>query len=288
MYRSDGTYIWVKDFSLIVQNEEDNTNDILGYFIDITEQKRSELELLESNKRYFALFEEAGDAIILIDEIKIIEANKNAENLFGYSKEELKKMDIFQLSPEKQHNGEYSTDRFNKKLLNIMTGESKTFYWQFINKENKIIDTDVSINPIVLNNKRILYQAIIRNITERKKIERALKESERRIKALLEAIPDLLFILDKNNTYIYFKPDREKKFDVPFSEVIGKNISDFFKDEVYEQYIKCIERCRQTGETVEITYELNSPIGKRKYEARLSPLQNDEILQVVRDLGPVN
>jgi PAS domain S-box-containing protein len=286
MRRKDQSYIWVKDFSSIIYNEEEKTNDILGYFIDITEQKKSELAIIETNKRYFSLFEEASDAIILIDEVRITEANKNAEVLFGYTKEELKQMDVIMLSPEIQHNMEKSLDRFNKKMLNAMAGESRAFYWQFKTRDNKIIDTEVGLSPIVVNNKRILYQAIIRNITDRKKIERALKENEQRVKILLEAIPDLIFIINKDNVYSYFKPDRDKKFDVPHEGVIGKHIRDFFSGEFYDYYISSINKCRETKQIVEISYSLNSPIGKRKYEARLSPLNNDEVLQVVRDLGP--
>ncbi|NSW46185.1 MAG: PAS domain S-box protein [Bacteroidales bacterium] len=288
MRKKDGSYIWVKDFSTIITNENDNTNDILGYFIDITEEKKFESAILESNKRYVSLFEEASDAIILLDGVRIIEANRNAEILFGYSKDELKQMDILILSPDLQHNFEKSTDRFNRKILNAMAGESKAFYWQFKNKENKIVDTEVGLSPIVVNNKRILYQAIIRNITDRKKIERALKENEQKVNALLQAIPDLLFILDENNIYIYFKPDRDKIFDVPHEQVIGKSVSDFFTGELLERYVNCIDKCRTTKQIVDIQYELNSPIGMRKYEARLTPLDNKQILQVVRDLGPAN
>ncbi len=286
MRRNDGTYIWVKDFSTLVKNS-DGTKDILGYFIDITEQKRSEEELINSNKRFASLFEEASDAIILLDEITIIEANKNAELLFGYSKEQLKQMTILMLSPEIQPNREKSSDRFNRKILNAMTGasSSKAFYWQFINSENKLIDTEIGISLIVVNNKRIIYQAIIRNITERKKIENALKENERKFKTLLDSIPDILFILDKNNTYTYFKPDKDKLFDIPHEQVIGKNIKDFFDGEILDQYLACIERCRSTKQTTEINYTINSPLGIRKFEARLTMLNDEEILQVVRDLG---
>jgi PAS domain-containing protein len=62
MRKKDNSYIWVKDFSSIIFNEDEKLNDILGYFIDITEQKKSELAIIESNKRYISLFEEASDA----------------------------------------------------------------------------------------------------------------------------------------------------------------------------------------------------------------------------------
>ncbi len=287
MRRKDGSYLWVQDFSTLVHND-DGTTDILGYFIDITSQKKSEEDLKASNKRFMSLFEEASDAIILIDEIRIIEANKNAELLFGYSKEELKQMDILMLSPEIQPNKEKSLERFNKKILNAMTGSSKAFYWQFLNSEKKLIDVEIGISPIVINNKRIFYQAIIRNITERKKLEKALKENERKVTALLESIPDLLFILDENYTYTYFKPDKNKLFDISHNQVIGKKIYDFFSGEILERYLKCIDKCRKTKTVTEITYTLNSPQGMRKFEARLSLLNDNQILQVVRDLGPAN
>ncbi|MCX7862337.1 MAG: PAS domain S-box protein [Bacteroidales bacterium] len=285
MKRKDGTYIWVKDFSTLVINS-DGTTDILGYFIDISEQKRSEEELINSNKRFIALFEEASDAILLLDELKIIDANKNAELLFGYSKDQLKTMDILGLSPTLQPNKENSLDRFNRKILNAMTGTTKAFYWQFLNAQQKIVDTEIGISPIVVNNKRIIYQAIIRNITDRKKLENILKENERKFKNLLESIPDLLFILDKTNTYIYFKPDKDKVFDIPHDKVIGKKVSDFFTGDILERYLQCIDTCRKTKQITTINYSINSPIGMRKFEARLSLLNENEILQVVRDLGP--
>lgn len=285
--KKNGSYIWVKDFSTIIYNEEDKTNDILGYFIDITQQKNSELKIIETNKRYVSLFEEASDAIILIDE-KIVEANQSAEQMFGYNKEELKQMDFLSLSPEFQKDNVKSEDRFKNIILKSMTGDSEVFYWQFKTKDNKIIDTEVGLSLIVINNKKIIYQAIIRNITERMKIEQMLIENEHRIKMLLEAIPDLIFIIDKNNFYTYFKPDRDKKFDVPHEKVIGKHVSDFFSGESYQKFVSSINQCRETKQIVELKYKLNAPpLGLRNYEARFSPLDNDEVLLVVRDLGEV-
>jgi PAS domain S-box-containing protein len=285
MRKKDGNYIWIKDFSTIICNE-DGTLDILGYFIDITEQKLYEEKLKSTNKRYVTLFDEASDAIILIDDLKIIEANKSAEKLFGYKKEQLIQMDILMLSPEYQPSKEKSIEKFNNKILNsLITQSSKAFYWQFLNSKKEFIDTEVGISPIVFNNKRICYQAIIRDITERKKLENAMKENERKVQAILESIPDLLFILDKDNRYIYFKPDKEKLFDIPHEQVIGKNLSDFFSGEILEKYNNCIKKCREKKQVVEIVYNMNSPQGIRKFEARLSLLPNNQILQIVRDLG---
>ncbi len=288
MKKSNGDYIWVQDFSIIIENPEDQSKEILGYFIDITEQKRYEENIKEANKRYYTLFEEASDAIMLIDEIRIIDSNRHAEQLFGYSHEELLSMDIVMLSPETQPNQENSMERFSQKLQKSITDETKAFYWQFKNKDNTLIDTEIGLSPVIINNKRLFFQAIIRDISLRKKLERSLKESEHRNKALLEAIPDLLFIVDNNEKYVFFKPDRERKFDVPHETVIGKKLSDFFSGEVYDKFSTSIKKAKETNSVIFIEYDLLSPLGLRHYEARIAPLEDDQVLQVVRDLGPAN
>jgi PAS domain S-box-containing protein len=288
MKKNDGSIIWVQDFSTIIQNPDDNSSEILGYFIDITEQKRSEEAIRETNKRYYTLFEEASDAIMLIDEMRIIDCNRNAELLFGFVHEEMLTMDIVMLSPPAQPNQENSLERFNQKLQKSISGETKAFYWQFKNKDNALVDTEIGLSPVVINNKRLFFQAIIRNISQRKKLERSLKESEHKIKALLDAIPDLLFIVDKNEQYLFFKPDSEHKFDVPHEDVIGKKLADFFSGEMYDKFSSSIKQARETNTVVFIEYDLISPMGMRHYEARLTPLENEQVLQVVRDLGPAN
>ncbi|MCX7954665.1 MAG: PAS domain S-box protein [Bacteroidales bacterium] len=284
MRKKDGNYIWVKDFSTIIYDEEKNSYDILGYFIDITEQKTTEEMLKQAKLRYQSLFDEASDAIFLLDDFIIIELNKSASNILKLNKEKILNNSILKFIPETLPNGQKSEDLLRKAMKEAILGNNSKIYLQLL-VNDEIFDVEVSINIVVLGNKKICFQLVMHDITERLRNERLIKENEERIKSLIEAIPDLLFILDKNYNYIYFKPDRERKLAKDDSKVIGKNLSDFFSGKVYEDYKMKLDSCLYNNKVEIFYYEMNTPIGIRKFETRLIPLPNQQILQIVRDIS---
>ncbi len=283
MIRKDNTYIWVKDFATIIRDAQNNITEILGYFIDITEQKKSEEFLLESQKKYFSMFKDASDAMVIVDnEDKIYDCNEKLESLFGYARNELLSMNILKLMPEIQPNGALSVAQRKIKIEEAYKGKVSTYYWLYKRKDGILFDAEVSLTTVTLQNKKYLH-ASIRDITERKTIERNLRESELKNKALLEAIPDLLFIIAHNGVYKYFKPDIYHELDVPVESVVGKTLDFFFKDDMLKKVRNCINLAL-TKEVVQIIeYELNSPKGMRSFEARISKIDNENVLMLVRD-----
>jgi PAS domain-containing protein len=100
---------------------------------------------------------------------------------------------------------------------------------------------------------------------------------------LLDAIPDLLFIVDRNGLYSYFKPDIYHELEVPVESVIGKKLEDFFSGEMLAKVKGCILDSLNTSKVQVVDYELQSPKGIRTFEARISPIDKDHILMLVRD-----
>lgn len=282
MMRKDGSYLWVKDFASNIRDEDNVITDILGYFIDITEQKNTERILLESQKKYFSMFKEGSDAIIIVDKDNVFECNEKSENLFGYSREELVGMSVISLMPESQPNGMLSVEKRKKKIAEAYNGEKSTYYWQYKKKDGSVFDAEVSLTVLTLNEKQYMH-ASIRDISERKNIERNLRESEQKYRALLDAIPDLLFIVDRNGLYSYFKPDIYHELEVPVESVIGKRLEDFFTGKMLEKVRDCIIDSLDNSKVQVVDYELNSPMGMRSFEARISPIDKDHILMLVRD-----
>lgn len=282
MMRKDGSYLWVKDFASNIRDEENKITDILGYFIDITEQKNTERILLESQKKYFSMFKEGSDAIIIVDKDNVFECNGTSENLFGYTREELVGMSVISLMPESQPNGMLSVEKRKKKIAEAYNGEKSTYYWQYKKKDGTVFDAEVSLTVLTLNEKQYMH-ASIRDISERKNIERNLRESEQKYRALLDAIPDLLFIVDRNGLYSYFKPDIYHELEVPVESVIGKRLEDFFSGDMLQKVRGCIIDSLDNSKVQVVDYELNSPVGMRSFEARISPIDKDHILMLVRD-----
>jgi len=283
MIRKDGTFLWVKDFATIIRDVQNNITEILGYFIDITGQKKSEEILLESQKKYFSMFKDASDAMVIVDNNDVIyDCNEKLESLFGYNRNELVNNNVLKLMPEIQPSGQLSIEKRKSKIEEAYKGKVSTYYWKYKRKDETLFDAEVSLTTVTLQNKKYLH-ASIRDITERKTIERNLSITEQKNKALLEAIPDLLFIIDKNGVYKYFKPDIYHELEVPAEFVVGKTLDFFFKNEMLEKVRNCINIALSKGEVQMVEYELDSPKGMRLFEARISKIDDENILMLVRD-----
>ncbi len=131
----------------------------------------------------------------------------------------------------------------------------------------------------------LLYlEGFITDITERKKIEDSLKKSEARNKALLSAIPDLMFLFDKNGRYIDYNNTSNIKTLVAPEKFLGKTISDVLSDELANLTYQKIDALLKTGEMQVYTYSVNNGLKIANFESRLVHCGQDEILAIIRDV----
>ena len=140
-----------------------------GAILDITERKRAEEELKESEKKYRVILENASDAILLTDEKgNLIEANRMAEEFFGYSKEELLQMSYTQLHPM------IELDRTIAAFKSIVThGCGFLQNGVILRKDSKVVPVDITATAIKYNDRKVI-QASFRDISEHKYTERTL------------------------------------------------------------------------------------------------------------------
>lgn len=102
---------------------------------------------------------------------------------------------------------------------------------------------------------------------------------------VLDAMPDLIFRMNKEGRYLNFKPSKELEPYVPPSEFLGRKMSDVLPSDVAEEGMALIERAIETGKTQRYEYQL--PMGEvtHTYEARIVALDNDDVLVIVRDIS---
>ena len=156
-----------------LKDENDNIIGMSGIVRDITERKWAWRALQESELKYRDLFENANDAIFIIDSnLRCRDVNKKALDMLGYSKDDLLSLRIPDLIPSEQSG--ISKLEFDKLRED---GFYDGFVGKIQRKDRSLIDIEVSSSDIKSENKLIGSRNIIRNITERMKYEEELRSS---------------------------------------------------------------------------------------------------------------
>ncbi|HEX9185844.1 MAG TPA: ATP-binding protein [Vicinamibacteria bacterium] len=126
-----------------------------------------------------------------------------------------------------------------------------------------------------------IVMAVIREATES---ARRLRESEATNKALLQAIPDTLFVLDREGVFREYLPAKGFEPLVPPEQFLGRQAADVLPPDLAEDHQRHVARALDTGEIVRYEYTLALPGGLGHFEARLSPSSPDRVIAVVRDV----
>ena len=181
-YKKDNSTYWT---TVVASPFRDETGNIEGYIIiqqDISDRKKVEMELSESEKLYRTLIENSMNAVALNQDEKFVMVNSSFCQMIGYTKEEL-----FQISPTSI----IAPQDFGR-VMDIhrrrMQGEYESINYtaSFIHKSGRKILADLSATTIQLNGRNASYVSM-RDITEKSKIENALKDSEAKHKIFIQA-----------------------------------------------------------------------------------------------------
>ncbi|MCH4887673.1 response regulator [Acidaminobacter sp. JC074] len=146
-----------------------------GTMVRINVKKKDEitLKLRQSENKFKSFFDTNSDSILILKRYKVLDCNESALDLFGYaSKEDLIGKDINELSPHTQEDGDQSEYKMSQYLRTVLEVGKATFEWQYIQKDS-LVSCEVKMNTLYLDDLRYT-QAVIRDITPRKEVEKAL------------------------------------------------------------------------------------------------------------------
>ncbi len=144
---------------------------------EIIKREQAELFLKENEERYRRLFEFSSDAILILKEAVVVDCNQKTSELLRLDREEIIGREFYTFSPEKQPDGRVSKTECVIKRGNVAAG-SQHFEWTLKTPDDKPINTEISMTVLSLK-ADTLIQLIIRDITERKRTQEILVQTEK-------------------------------------------------------------------------------------------------------------
>lgn len=244
-------YYWEGNITPIKNNKGYITHYVsVGH--DVTKKREVEDALRRSENKYRMLHESMNEAFVRVDMTgKLTEFNNTYKNMLGYSEEELHKLTYVDLTPEKWHS-------LQAKIIEeqvLKRGYSDVYEKEYVKKDGKIFP--VELRTFLISDEDgqpSAMWAIVRDITERKQAEDALRESEEKYRNLVERANDGIIIIQDElikyaNPYIakLWVGDIQELLETPFINYVHPD---------YLAKVGDIYKRRMAGESVVTKYEI--------------------------------
>ncbi len=228
--RRDGSRFPVEVSTIELHDESGQINGYVSVNHDITERKQAEDELRESEGKYRTLFEGSSQGILAtdIETHRFIDANPSICRMFGYSKEELLRLGIMEIHPqEAQDEIKSGMERQKQK------GSSLSPEIPCLRKDGTIFYADISGATTVIHGRRCIVGFFV-DVTERKRADQALKDSEQRFRDIADNAQEFIWEVDAQGKCTYGSQAVEKILGYTVEEFQQKNFYDFFYPEDME------------------------------------------------------
>jgi len=219
--------------------------DAKGRVVSCLEIGRNITEHKHTDEKHRIILATALDGFYIVSlDARLLEVNASYCKMVGYTCEELLKMSIPDI--EAIETPEESVQHMKK----VVAQGYESFETQHRRKDGKIIDVEVSANYIDLEGGQVVV--FVRNITERKRAEQALMESEGKYRTLVENIPQKIFFKDKNSVYISCNSNFAEDLQIKPAEFSGHTDYDFYPRNLAEKYRADDKRVIESGNTERI------------------------------------
>ncbi len=212
---------------------------VLTIIRDITQSKKAEQDLKESENRFKTLFESASEAIFLATKDKFIDCNTATLKIFGCKRNQIIGHTPAEFSPPRQPDGSSSKKKAAEKIKSVLAGRPQRFYWKHKKLDGTLFDAEVTLNRIELKNE-IYFQAIVRDISETVKYQEELRKEKDRAQQYLDIVGSLILIIDKDKKVSMANKRACEILGYEENEIIGKNWFDNFIPQKHRKDLKAV------------------------------------------------
>jgi len=188
----------------------------------LEERKRGEASIKQSEDAFRSLFLMSADAFFLLKDGAFIDCNDATLHFFGFeNKSDLMGKTPWDLSPDFQPDGIRSSVKAKQVITKTIDEGNLRFEWTHKKMNGEVVDAEVVLTLISFKGEKVLHVSL-RDITERKKMEKNLVESEERYRLLLENMNDLVVKVDTEGKFLFVSPSYCKLFGKSQEELLNK------------------------------------------------------------------
>jgi len=260
--------MWYDTVAYPILNETGDVKKIAIIARDITDRKKSEEALRESEERYRQLVEISPDAVIIHQEGKITYLNPAALAMLGVmdSNEILGKNVLEIIHPDYR-------EAVRKNIKNDLDGTTTPpIELQLLRVDGSSVIVEGRGVKTTIKGKPAI-QVAIRDITERKRVELELHENERRLQLLLDSTEDLIFMQDPEGRYLYF--NATDRYGVPQKDMLGMTPYELLDKEAADRIVERVKTVVKTGQRIREETSLTWKGESLWFSDSLSPIRDD-------------
>jgi two-component system sporulation sensor kinase A len=193
----------------------------IGVIKDITRRKQAEEKLREAEQRYHALFNQAPVGVLVVDPktTDFIEFNDLAHSQLGYTREEFEKLSLVDVEVNKPR-------KIRKNVAELFKAGDGEFETEHQTKTGETKNVLVTTKTVKLKGTKYL-QCIFRDITEIRRVQKSLSESEANYRQLVELAQEGVWVLSKDYETVFVNRRMTEMLDYSSSEMVGRSLFDF-------------------------------------------------------------
>lgn len=236
-----------------IQRVADRALGRVWSFRDITAQTQSVIVA----RRLAAIVDSSDDAIIGKDlNLTVTSWNKGAEQIFGYTAKEMIGTSILRIVPPDRHAEEHSIRDRLRKGIRVASIETVRMA-----KDGRLLDVSVTVSPIKDAAGNVVGASkVARDITERKRYERARRLSEARNAAVLRSALDCIVMINHDSVVLEWNPAAERTFGYTRTEALGRRMHELIiPAELRDQHLAGMKRFLATGEGTVLNRRIEVP-----------------------------
>ncbi|MBE9160218.1 PAS domain S-box protein [Nodosilinea sp. LEGE 06152] len=273
----DGRRVWMAWSNQAIFNDQGDVVEILSVGSDTTQRKQAEEALQRSEAKFRTIFENSQVGIYRtrLSDGLILNANQRLANLLGFDSPE----EIIGL----EHSANYFVDPSDRQhAIEVMKrdGELRSYEVQMRKRDGTLF---WGLTSSYLNAADGYVEGVVADISDRKQAEAALQVSETKLRNLIEAIPDPLFVLSAEGRLLEIMVMEPDLLWQPYEEMIGKTMHQIGKEQA-DEFLGYIQQVLRTQQTLTVEYSVFLNGREAWFSARIAPIDHDQVIWLARDI----